>query len=69
MSILDHVEDKILKALEKANHDLSVLELAELTGVERHTVAKYIFALERTGRVEETRRLGRTRLYRIAKKE
>jgi len=66
---MDHVEDKILKALEKANHDLTITEIVKETGITRNTVAKYLLVLEGKGRVVETRRIGHARLYRIAKKE
>jgi len=67
--LLDQHEDRIVRVLQKANQDLTITDIVKETGITRNTVAKYLMALEKEGRVEETRRIGHARLYRIAKKE
>lgn len=55
---------KILDCLKKAApKDLSIEELSHITGIHRNTVSKYIFALEKEGKVILSRQLGNAKLY------
>ena len=58
--------DKILDCLRKAApKDLSIEEVAKLTKINRNTVAKYLFALEREGKIVLSRRVGKAKLYSV----
>jgi DNA-binding IclR family transcriptional regulator len=55
---------RILKYLRKAAPmDLSIEEISALTGAHRNTVSKYVYALEKQGKIRMTRRLGNAKLY------
>jgi len=57
---------KIVECLRKAApKDLSIEEIAELTGIHRNTVAKYVFALEAQGKIVLSRQLGNSKLYTV----
>ena len=57
---------KILDCIHKAApKDLSIEEVAQLTKINRNTVAKYLFALEREGKIVMTRRMGKAKLYSV----
>jgi len=57
---------KILECLKKAApKDLSIEEIAETTRIHRNTVSKYVFALEKEGKVILSRQLGNAKLYTI----
>jgi len=57
-------DQKILECLENEYpRDLSIEEIAEKTGVHRNTVSKYIWGLEREGKVKISRRVGRAKMY------
>jgi DNA-binding IclR family transcriptional regulator len=58
---------KILRVLRESKHDLSVGEIADLADIHRNTVGKYLFTLEREGKVMVTRAIGRAKLYSLAK--
>jgi DNA-binding IclR family transcriptional regulator len=61
--------EKILDCLRKAApKDLSIEEVAKLTKINRNTVAKYLFALEREGKIALSRRLGKAKLYAVKAK-
>ncbi|MEM2613002.1 MAG: HTH domain-containing protein [Nitrososphaerota archaeon] len=63
------VEEKILKCLEaEYPRDLSIEEIAAKIGVHRNTVSKYIWGLEKAGKVKFTRKIGRAKMYTITKK-
>lgn len=60
----DGAMQKILDCLKKAApKDLSIEELADMTGIHRNTVSKYIFALQAQGKVVLSRQLGNAKLY------
>jgi predicted AAA+ superfamily ATPase len=57
---------KIVECLRKAApKDLSIEEIAKLTGIHRNTVAKYVFALEGQGKIALSRQLGNSKLYTV----
>jgi biotin operon repressor len=57
---------KIFECLKKsAPKDLSIEEVSEVTGIHRNTVSKYVFALEKEGRVILSRQLGNAKLYTV----
>ena len=57
---------KILDCLRKAApKDLSIEEVATQTGIHRNTVSKYVFALEKEGKVVLSRQLGNAKLYTV----
>ena len=64
----DGIETKILGCLRKsAPKDMSIEELAQATGIHRNTVSKYVFALEKQGKLLMTRSLGNAKMYTIGK--
>ncbi|MDH5266275.1 MAG: HTH domain-containing protein [Candidatus Bathyarchaeota archaeon] len=63
------VDQKILKCLEdEYPRDLSIEEIATKTGVHRNTVSKYIWGLEREGKVKISRKIGRAKMYVLTRK-
>lgn len=59
---------KILEAIKRASaspKDLSIEEIAELTGIHRNTVSKYVYGLEKEGKIIMTRQVGSAKLYTI----
>jgi len=57
-------DQRILECLENEYpSDLSIEEIAEKTGMHRNTVSKYIWGLEREGKVKISRRVGRAKMY------
>jgi DNA-binding IclR family transcriptional regulator len=62
-------ELKILKCLEtEYPRDLSIEEIAGKIGVHRNTVSKYIWGLEKEGKVKISRKIGRAKMYIAIKK-
>jgi len=62
-------EQKILECLEdEYPRDLSIEEIAAKTGIHRNTVSKYIWGLEREGKVKISRKVGRAKMYIAVKK-
>ena len=60
----DGAMQKILDCLKKAApKDLSIEEIAGITGIHRNTVSKYVFALQKEGRIILSRQLGNAKLY------
>lgn len=57
---------KILKVIEANNRDMSINEIARKTGLHRNTVGKYVFALEREGKIRVNRIVGRAKLYSLS---
>jgi len=63
-----NIEKKILKCLEaEYPKDLSIEEIATKIGVHRNTVSKYIWGLEKEGKVKISRKIGKAKMYVIAK--
>jgi DNA-binding IclR family transcriptional regulator len=63
-------EQKILKCLEtEYPRDLSIEEIARKTGIHRNTVSKYVWGLEREGKVKVSRKIGRAKMYTTIKKD
>jgi DNA-binding Lrp family transcriptional regulator len=63
------VEKKILNCLEREYPtDLSIEEIAAKTRIHRNTVSKYVFGLEKEGRVKISRIVGRAKMYVVSKK-
>jgi len=57
-------EKKILECLEKCHPcDLSIEEIAEKIGIHRNTVSKYVWGLEREGKIKASRVVGRAKMY------
>jgi DNA-binding IclR family transcriptional regulator len=57
-------EQRILECLESDYpRDLSIEEIAKKTGIHRNTVSKYIWGLEKAGKVTISRIVGRAKLY------
>jgi DNA-binding IclR family transcriptional regulator len=57
---------KVLDCLRKAApKDLSIEEIAKVTGIHRNTVSKYVFALQKEGKVTLSRELGNAKLYTV----
>ena len=64
-----NIEKKILKCLEtEYPKDLSIEEIATKIGVHRNTVSKYIWGLEKEGKVRISRKIGKAKMYTIVKK-
>ena len=60
---------QILESLKKAApKDLSIEELAQVTGIHRNTVSKYVLALEKGGQIVASRQLGNAKLYTVKEK-
>jgi len=69
--LVEEQKRKILDALRKAASrpgDLSLKEIAQITGMSRITAAKYIRELIGEGRIEVSREIGNVVLYRIKKR-
>ena len=63
------VEKKILGCLEaEYPKDLSIEEIATKIRVHRNTVSKYIWGLEKEGKVKISRKIGKAKMYIIVKK-
>lgn len=62
-------EQEILSVLEGAfPRDLSIEEIVEKTGVHRNTVSKYVWGLEKEGKIKISRKIGRAKMYVVAKR-
>jgi len=62
-------DQKIMKCLEaEYPRDLSIEEIATKTGVHRNTISKYIWGLEREGKVRISRKIGRAKMYVLTRK-
>ena len=63
---MDESSRKVLEVLKQAApRDLSIDEIAELVKMHRNTASKYVYALEREGKVVMTRQIGNAKLYSI----
>jgi len=61
-------EQKIIECLRNEYpKDLSIEEVAKRTGMHRNTVSKYIWGLEREGKIKISRKVGRAKMYTIVK--
>jgi len=61
-------EQKIIECLRNEYpKDLSIEEVAKRTGMHRNTVSKYIWGLEREGKIKISRHVGRAKMYTIVK--
>jgi transposase len=47
----NHIEERIIELLREHPEGLPILEIAKLIGMHRHTIAKYIYYLARTGTI------------------
>jgi DNA-binding IclR family transcriptional regulator len=60
-------ENTILQFLQKEHpKDYSIEEIAEKTKLHRNTVSKYLFGLEKEGKIKNTRTIGRAKMYTTA---
>lgn len=57
-------EEKILKAIKEARLGMTVTELEKKTNLNRATICKYLYGLEKSGQINN-RLLGRTMLITI----
>jgi len=66
--VSDSPEQKILECLRNEYpKDLSIEEVAKRTQMHRNTVSKYIWGLEREGKIKISRKVGRAKMYIIVK--
>jgi len=63
ITLSEKIEKSILDLLRKESRDLSIQEIAEKTGIHRNTVSKYVFALEKAGKIKSSRTVGRAKMY------
>ena len=57
---------KVLECLRKAApRDLSIEEVSKATGIHRNTVSKYLYGLEKEGKIATTRQVGRAKFYTV----
>ena len=58
------IEKTVLEFLRKEYpKDFSIEEIATKTGVHRNTISKYVFGLEKCGKVKISRIVGRAKMY------
>jgi DNA-binding IclR family transcriptional regulator len=58
------IEKIILEFLQKGYpRDFSIKEISSKTDVHRNTVSKYVFGLEKAGKVKISRSVGRAKMY------
>ena len=70
MHMGQEASEKIVNCLKSEYpKDLSIEEIAEKTGLHRNTVSKYIWGLEKEGKVRMSRTVGRAKMYIYVKKE
>lgn len=63
------LERLILDFLQKEYpKDFSIEEIAAKTGLHRNTASKYVFGLEKEGKIKISRNIGRAKMYTIVKK-
>jgi len=63
ITLSEEIEKSILDLLRKESRDLSIQEIAEKTRIHRNTVSKYVFALEKAGKIKSSRTVGRAKMY------
>ena len=68
MSINQKIVEKILECFKNTNRDLTLKEIAEKTGLTRTTVRTYLVYLLATGKIEETRQIGKSKFYKLKNK-
>jgi len=57
-------EKSILDLLVKGYpNDLSIEEISEKTGIHRNTVSKYVYGLEKGGKIKNSRTVGNAKMY------
>jgi DNA-binding IclR family transcriptional regulator len=57
---------QIVECLRKAApRDLSIEEIATGTGIHRNTVSKYVYSLEKEGKITLTRQVGGAKFYTV----
>jgi DNA-binding IclR family transcriptional regulator len=60
----EEAEKRIIECLKKvAPKDLSIEEIAAATGMHRNTASKYVYGLEKAGKIVMSRTVGRARFY------
>lgn len=60
---------RIVECLQKAApRDLSIEEISTETGIHRNTVSKYVYALEKEGKITLTRQVGGAKFYTLKQK-
>ncbi len=59
-------EKAILECIKKsAPKDLSIEEVSKETGIGRDTVSKYLYGLEKAGKIVLSREVGRAKFYTV----
>jgi DNA-binding IclR family transcriptional regulator len=58
-------EEIILNLLAMSSTDLSIEEVANKTGLHRNTISKYLYGLEKTGLVVQSRIIGKAKMYSV----
>jgi len=64
---MEKIEQKIINYLKKHPEGTMLLDLADATGVHRHTATKYIYRLEGMGKIK-VRKIGIAKLCYLVKK-
>ena len=59
----EDTEQKIVKCLQEASMDLSIEEISDMIHIHRNTVSKYIYSLNKQGRIKVTRKIGRAKMF------
>jgi biotin operon repressor len=60
------IPQQVVDCLRKAApRDLSIEEIAKETGIHRNTVSKYVYGLEKEGKIIMTRQVGGGKFYTI----
>lgn len=65
MPLNKEIEARILDCLRRAKFDISAVEITKQTRINRNTVSKYLMHYVDIGTVNETRALGKAKLYRL----
>ena len=64
------VEKLILDLLLKDYpNDFSIEEISEKTGVHRNTISKYVYGLEKAGKIRNSRTVGNAKMYVVVRNE
>jgi predicted transcriptional regulator len=60
---------KIYDTIEKNQRDISIQEIADISGISRETVSKYVGILEAEGKIKLSRLVGKAKLYELKRKK
>jgi predicted AAA+ superfamily ATPase len=66
----EDVEKVILDFLDaQYPNDFSIEEISEKTDIHRNTVSKYVYGLEKAGRIKNSRSVGNAKMFAAVRKE